>query len=191
MLYFTPILALVGGYGLLVLATQEAYPFTIVTGTSMQPTILPGSVALIDRVPFHQLEEGNIIVFTPQLALMYPCDSAPQPSLTDDASVPCFVIHRIVEIQNQGQPDEIITTKGDANPGSISLIDTNITQSMYVGKVVLQLPLLGYVTEKPYNEYAALAIFGALLGELFYDRKMPADVKRQTSDSTKNSQFRF
>jgi signal peptidase I len=180
LIYFVPIVVIIGGYGLLTVATQENFPFTIVTGTSMQPTILPGSVALIDKVPFDQLQTGNIIVFAPTLSKMFPCDTSSAPSLTSETSVPCFVIHRIVNIQSAGTGNEIITTKGDANPGSIPLIDTNISQSMYIGKVEVQFPLAGYVTEAPYNEYIALIIFGALIGELYFERKQSGE-KIQTA----------
>ena len=179
LLYFVPVLAIIAGYGLLVIASQESYPFTIVTGTSMQPTILPGSVALIDKAPFNQLKQGDIVVFQPQLAQLYSCDSSPTSSLTGEAPVPCFVIHRIVDIRYDSRGNEIITTKGDANSFSIPYIDTNISQSMYIGKVVLQFPLAGYVTETPYNEYIALIIFGALLADLFFERKQSSSAKKE------------
>ena len=183
LLYFVPVLMIIAGYGLLTVATHENYPFTIVTGTSMQPSILPGSVALIDKVPFSQLQAGNIIVFQPELAQQYPCDSSPASTLTTEVAVPCFVIHRIVNIQSDAQGNRILTTKGDNNPYSIPDIDTNISQSMYIGKVVLQFPLAGYVTEAPYNEYIALIIFGALIGELFFERKQSTNKPKAQSDS--------
>jgi len=184
-LYFVPILAIIGGYGLLTVVAQESYPFTIVTGTSMQPTILPGSVALIAKVPFNELQKGDVIVFSPQLAQLFPCDSTPTSSLTGETQVPCYVIHRIVNIQTDASGDRIITTKGDANSGSIPLIDTNISKSMYIGKVVLQFPLAGYVTEAPYNEYIALVIFGALIGELYFERRQTSKARHAgTTDSS-------
>jgi signal peptidase I len=171
----------------LTLVTQESYPFTIVTGTSMQPTILPGSVALIAKTSFNQLQNGDIIVFAPELSQMFPCDSTPSSSLVYETQVPCFVIHRIVDIEVNGSGNEIITTKGDANPSSIPFIDTNISKSMYIGKVVLQLPLAGYVTETPYNEYVALVIFGALIGELYFERKQSPGAKTRTTSETDQS----
>jgi signal peptidase I len=182
-LYFLPILAIIGGYGVLTVVTQESYPFTIVTGTSMQPTILPGSVALISKVPFNQLQKGDVIVFSPQLSYLFPCDSTPTSSLTGETSVPCFVIHRIVNIRYEENGSRVITTKGDANSGSIPLIDTNITDSMYIGKVVLQFPLAGYVTETPYNEYIAIVIFGALIGELYFERRASSKGKQASQGS--------
>ncbi|HXQ92855.1 MAG TPA: signal peptidase I [Nitrososphaerales archaeon] len=186
-LYFVPVLAIIGGYGLLTLVTQESYPFTIVTGTSMQPTILPGSVALIEKTPFNQLQTGDVIVFAPELSQMFPCDSSPSSSLIFETQVPCFVIHRIVNIEVNGSGNEVITTKGDANPSSIPLIDTNISESMYIGKVVLQLPLAGYVTETPYNEYVALVIFGALIAELYFERKQSPRAKAQRASEADQS----
>ncbi len=158
-------------------ATQESSPFTIVTGTSMQPTILPGTIALIAKVPFNQLRIGDVIVHTTQDSLLAPCDSSPARTLTGEVSNPCFVIHRIVSIQTNSAGERIVTTKGDDNEGSIPGIDTGINQSMYLGKVVLQFPLLGYLTEQPYNEIIAFFIFVALIAELLFERKQPATSK--------------
>jgi signal peptidase I len=187
LLYLVPVLLLISGYGLLIVATGESYPFTIVTGTSMQPTILPGSVALIDRVPFNDLHIGNIIVFVPQLAYLQNCQSSPGSSLTSETQTPCFVIHRIVSITFNADGNRIITTRGDNNGYSIPTIDTDINSSMYVGKVILQFPLAGYVTEAPYNEYIAAVILFALIVELFFDRKQ-SSAKRAQEMPTQSSQ---
>ncbi len=175
--YFIPIFAIIAGYGLIVVATQESSPFTIVTGTSMQPTILPGSIALIAKVPFSQLQLGDVIVHTTQDSLLAPCDSSPAQTLTGEVSNPCFVIHRIVEIQTDSSGNRIITTKGDDNSITISGIDTGINQSMYLGKVIVQFPMLGYLTEQPYNEVIALFIFIALIVELLFERRQTASDK--------------
>ena len=171
--YFIPILAIIGGYGLIVVVTQESSPFTIVTGTSMQPTILPGSIAMIAKVPFNQLQIGDVIVHTTQDSLNAPCDSSPAQTLTGEVSNPCFVIHRIVQISTDSSGNRIVTTKGDDNSIVISGIDTDINQSMYLGKVIVQFPLLGYLTEQPYNEVIALFIFIALIVELLFERRQP------------------
>ncbi|MGI0091458.1 MAG: S24 family peptidase [Nitrososphaerales archaeon] len=171
LVYLLPILAIVTGYALIIVATQETYPFTIVTGTSMEPTIMPGSIAVIDRVPFNQLKQGDVIVFVPRVALMYSCDGTPGSSLTSEAGTPCFIIHRILSIQTDPQGVKIITTKGDNNLGSIPNYDTGINSSMYIGKVVLQFPIAGYVTVSPYNEYIAFVILVILVSQLLYERK--------------------
>ncbi len=178
LVYLTPILAVLAGYTAISYATNEALPFTIVTGTSMQPTILAGSVAVIDKVPFDQLKVGDVIVFVPLLAENSTCDSGPTPSLTSEAVVPCYVIHRIVSVSNaNGQT--IITTKGDNNAGSIPYIDEDITSSMYVGKVVFEIPIAGYVTESPYNYFIALMILVLLLAEFYWERNAPKSPKIQ------------
>jgi signal peptidase I len=178
--YFIPIFAIIAGYGIIVLATQESSPFTIVTGTSMQPTILPGSIAMIAKVPFDQLKIGDVIVHTTQDSQYSPCDSSPATTLTGEVSNPCFVIHRIVSITTNGSGDRIVTTKGDDNTISIEGIDTGITKSMYLGKVILQFPLLGYLTEQPYNEIIAFFIFVALVAELLFERKQTSSAKTAT-----------
>jgi signal peptidase I len=169
--YFIPIFVIIGGYGVIVVVTQESSPFTIVTGTSMQPTILPGSIALIAKVPFNQLKLGDVIVHTTQDSLLAPCDSSPAQTLTGEVSNPCFVIHRIVQITTDSAGNRVVTTKGDDNAISIDGIDTGINSSMYLGKVIVQFPLLGYLTEQPYNEIIALFIFIALIAELLFERR--------------------
>ncbi len=169
------IVIVLGSYFALTVATGESDPFTIVTGPSMQPTILPGSIAIISKVPFDQLHVGDIIVFQPQIALLSSsCTSSSGGSLTVDAEIPCFIIHRVYNITGEGTPNMMITTKGDDNPGPLTQgYDNNITSNMYVGKVVLQLPYLGYLTVAPYNEYAAGLILLALIIDFLWDRKSP------------------
>ena len=71
LIYLLPIFAIIAGYGAIIVVTHETYPFTIVTGTSMQPSIMPGTIAVIDRIPFDQLKVGDVIVFVPQIALYF------------------------------------------------------------------------------------------------------------------------
>lgn len=168
--YLLPIIAVIGAYGLLTVVTQENPPFTIVTGTSMQPTILPGSIAMIGKIPFDQLQVGDVIVHSTQDSLLSPCDSS-SGSPTSEVSNPCFVIHRIIDIENDSSGNRMVTTKGDDNSFSIPGIDTGINQSMYLGEVILQLPVLGYLTVQPYNEIAAFVIFAALVVELLFERR--------------------
>lgn len=183
-MYLIPIFAILATYGGIIAVTRETYPFTIVTGTSMQPTILPGTVAVIDKVPFNQLKVGDIIVFVPQVALVLSCNSAPSSSLTSETQVPCYIIHRIVSITTDSQGQRIVETKGDNNLVSIPSYDTGINSSMYVGQVVLQFPLVGYATVTPYNEYLALLILVVLVAQLLYDRRSPKkEIALQPTDS--------
>jgi signal peptidase I len=164
LVYLIPIALIIIGYFALIYVTNESSPFTIVMGTSMQPTILPGSIAMLYRVPFNQLKNGDIIVFTPAIAERTQCDSQGGGSFVQEASVPCFVIHRIVKITTNRAGQEVITTKGDNNPGSYQGIDHPVLESQYVGMVVLQFPLAGYFTLQPYNYIlAGILIFFFLL----------------------------
>lgn len=182
LIYLIPIFAILAGYGVIIAVTQESYPFTIVTGTSMQPTIMPGTIAMIDRTPFNQLKVGDIIVFTPQVALDTSCNSSPSSSLTQETPIPCYIIHRIVSITTNSQGQKILTTKGDNNQYSIlDGYDNDINSSMYIGRVILQFPLLGYATVPPYNYYLAAIILFVLVAQLLYDRNMTRKEGDQTS----------
>jgi hypothetical protein len=180
-LYLVPILAIVLGYAGIIVATGESYPFTIVLGPSMQPTILPGSVAMIDKIPFNELKVNDIIVFTPELALRFSCDSGPTNSLTSETAVPCFVIHRIVQISDSPNGTRTVRTQGDNNAGSIPSIDFGINKSMYIGKVVLQFPEAGYITTSPTNEIIAVLILAVLATQLFFERSQSS--KKSSSAS--------
>ena len=174
LLYLVPIAIILLSYGAIAVATGESEPFTIVSGPSMQPTILPGSIAVITRIPFQNLQVGDIIVFQPLIALLpgSSCQSGATPTLVTDAAVPCYVIHRIVEITRNAQ-GQIVTvrTKGDDNTASIRDVDFPINASMYVGKVVLQFPIAGYITQYPYNVTIAALILFALFGEIYFERR--------------------
>ncbi len=165
-----PVILIVIGYAGLVIASGEPTPFTIVTGISMQPTLLAGSIAVLWHVPFNQLHAGEIIVFTPPESVGVKCQSSAGPSLTSESTgFPCFVIHRIVNISySNGQ--EVITTKGDNNDQSFEGIDFPVYQSQYIGVVVMQLPVAGYITQPPYNEYAGIILLALFIYELFSGR---------------------
>jgi signal peptidase I len=180
LVYLVPVVLILLSYAAIVVATNEPEPFTIVSGPSMQPTILPGSIEMISRTPFNDLKVGDVIVFTPIEALLSPeaCQSGAPPTLASDAAIPCFVIHRIVNIQRDSSGSIItVTTKGDNNPssicgpaGSIYIIDCEINSTMYVGQVMLQFPVAGYATQYPYNVTIAGLILFALALEVFFER---------------------
>jgi cytochrome b561 len=146
LIYLVPIAIIILGYFAISYATNEPSPFTIVTGTSMTPTILAGSIAMIDKVPFDQLKIGEVIVFSPPAASSGICDN---------------------------------------NSGSIPGIDFWITESMYVGMVILQLPIAGYITQPPYNEYLGVLLLALFIIELFWERKSasPPEVAKAATAS--------
>lgn len=171
--YLLPLIFLILGYVAVIATTGERDPFTIVTGTSMEPTIMPGSIAIIRDVPFNTLMVGEVIVFMPQVAESTPCDTGPpSASPVSEAATPCYVIHRIISIRTLANGSMIVTTKGDNNPTSYVGIDTNITQSMYVGMVILQFPIIGDLSFAPYNQYTALLLFTFLVAQIAFDARM-------------------
>lgn len=172
LVYLVPVLVIILSYGGIVAATGEPQPFTVVGGPSMQPTILPGSITIIANIPFNQLAKGDIIVFTPQVAEISPCNGGLSSSVMSEPAVPCYVIHRIASIQHLSDGQVVVTTKGDDNPISYPNIDTGVNQSMYLGKVVAQIPLAGYLTVQPYNIYAAILILVALIADLLLERRV-------------------
>jgi signal peptidase I len=179
LIYLIPIAIIILGYVAIIAATGEGEPFTIVSGPSMQPTIPSGSIEVIAKTPFDQLKVGDIIVFTPMEALLSPqaCQSGAPPTLASDANIPCFVIHRIHKISVNSQGQRILETKGDNNEApicdqnTIFIIDCEINQSMYVGQVVLQFPMAGYITQYPYNVTIASLIILFLIVQFYFERK--------------------
>jgi signal peptidase I len=195
LIYLIPIAIILLGYATIVVVTNESEPFTIVSGPSMQPTILSGSIELISKTPFDKLQVGDVIVFTPLEALLSPqaCQSGAPPTLVTDANIPCFVIHRIVNISTNPEGQRILTTKGDNNQfsicgpaGSFLIIDCDINQSMYVGQVILQFPIAGYVTQYPYNVSIATFILLALVGEIYLEKKQSEKTDHKPCDFTSN-----
>ncbi|MHB8567187.1 MAG: signal peptidase I [Nitrososphaerales archaeon] len=188
LIYLVPIIAIIFSYFAVIAVTGEQHPYSIVLGPSMQPTILPGAVVVLEHVPFGQLRIGDVIVFIPQVALHGCQESATGSSLITESAIPCYVSHRIVSIQNKSGRI-IITTKGDNNLISIRNIDTNISKQVYVGKIVMQFPLAGYLTVAPYSEYLAALIPLALAIEFLVDRKKSSDTFSKLRDSRENMKF--
>ena len=98
-------------------------PFYVVSSESMVPNLQVGDMVLIRNgqgFSFDDLQIDDIIVF-----------------YSDDGGGR-IIIHRIVEIS-----DDIIKTKGDANPMSYEGLDYPITEDDYFGKVIFVIPKIG------------------------------------------------
>ena len=93
----------------------------VVSG-SMEPTIYPGDYILVEKVPFDDLEEGDIITF-------YSSDS----SIMGMPNT-----HRIAEINEDGS----FVTKGDANS---SYDETAVTSDRVIGKYAGKLRFLRWL----------------------------------------------
>jgi signal peptidase I len=97
-----------------------AHPVLIASG-SMRPEMEVGDVAVIAKVPDNKLQVGDVIEFR--------------------KSETMNVVHRIVDIQEQGGK-RVFITKGDANsePDSEPVLAANV-----IGKVVFQVPKIGWI----------------------------------------------
>lgn len=93
---------------------------TVIYGSSMQPSIDVGDIAIVLEVPIDTIRKGDVIKYK-----------------TENANV----IHRIHEIFEEGNT-RIFITKGDAN---IAPDNTHISSEQVLGKVVFNLPELGWI----------------------------------------------
>jgi signal peptidase I len=123
-------------------------PFYIVASGSMIPTLNISDFVIINHnIPFSNLKVGDIIVFKSPGSLI--------PNEQHET-----IVHRIVQIST-GIEGRVITTKGDANDGSIPYIDYPLKEQNYVGKVVYVIPKLGLVTKMlspPTNYYIIIGV---------------------------------
>lgn len=131
-------------------------PFYIVASGSMIPTLNIGDFVITNHyIPFSNLKVGDIIVF-----------KSPSSLISNEQHE--TIVHRIVHLSTGIEGNRIITTKGDANDGSIPDIDYPISEQNYIGKVVYIIPKLGLVTKlisPPTNYYI---IGGVILITIIY-----------------------
>jgi len=103
---------------------------TVPTG-SMRPTIPPGSLVLMHRVPLTSLKVGDVITYT----------NLAKPGTT--------ITHRIIKTYKIGGTVPAFITKGDANPSP----DAPVVGGQVLGRAAAHLPHLGaWVSfiKKPY-----------------------------------------
>ena len=133
-------------------------PFYIVASGSMIPTLNISDFVIIDHnIPFSNLKVGDIIVFKSPGSLI--------PNEQHET-----IVHRIVHI-SAGIEGRVITTKGDANDGSIPYIDYPLREQNYVGKVIYVIPKLGLVTKMlspPTNYYIIIGVI--MITVVYYSR---------------------
>jgi len=107
-----------GIQGTMFLVLRTDSPLRAVSSNSMKPTFERGDMLVLEGVhSLNELKIGDIIVYQ---------DLSGKP-----------IVHRIVNIQ-----DNIITTKGDANPSP----DSPITFEQVKGKVLFWIPRIGYIS---------------------------------------------
>lgn len=149
-------------------------PFYVVVSGSMIPNLNIGDLLVIDHnYSYNSLKVGDIIVFnTPGV---------------NNKGQHLTIVHRVAEIitvptikRGSGGPSDqnnnnniinIIRTKGDANPGSIRLLDYPIRQQNYIGKVVYVIPKVGLVTMVIRPPINYIMIGAIVIGIVYFIRR--------------------
>jgi signal peptidase len=125
-----------------------ANPFYVVSSGSMEPVLKINDVLIVrDGGSWDDLTLGDIIVFN-------------RPEGSDRV-----IVHRIVDIDMDGDGERMVRTRGDANPASIPGTDYPIRQDDYIGKVIYVIPGIGVITKviSPPVNYIIIAIILAIL----------------------------
>jgi signal peptidase len=93
---------------------------TVVSGVSMEPTVMSGDVVITREVPAESVEVGDIIRFR---------------------RGDIYILHRVVEVRMDGGDIQFIT-QGDANFS----LDPPVSAHQLHGKVILTVPKIGWMT---------------------------------------------
>lgn len=117
------------------------YGYAVVVSGSMEPTLSRGDLVIVRQESAY--EKGNIITFI---------QAGDQRTTT----------HRIVEVE-----DGRFVTQGDAN----NLVDESIVAEQIFGKVVLTLPLIGYLIQSASTPLGLLVIIALFLLMFYLDSK--------------------
>jgi signal peptidase len=124
------LLALILGIAAVAIVVPQmtgAVPLTVLS-SSMEPTLRPGTMAVVRPIEQSQLGQiriGDIITFQP-----YPKD-------------PTLVTHRVVEIQHLSTGGYVFTTQGDAN----STVDEPVRGKQVRATLWYAMPWLGWVND--------------------------------------------
>jgi signal peptidase len=148
-----------------------ANPFYVVSSGSMEPVLKVNDILIVrDGGSWQDLTMGDIIVFN-------------RPEGEDRV-----IVHRIVDIDVDGDGERMVRTRGDANPASIPGTDYPIRQDDYIGKVIYVIPGIGIITKviSPPVNYIIIAI---ILAILFFNRlgkknRSDKDATRATADNS-------
>ena len=121
----------------------------VVLGGSMEPTIRVGSVVLTRRVDPEDIRSGEVITFRT------PASDGDDPGLSDTLTT-----HRVTAIV-QSDGELAFRTKGDGNEPEDSWL---IPARAVVGRAVLAVPYLGYLSALPKTRlgYVALILIPGL-----------------------------
>jgi signal peptidase len=129
-------------------------PFYVVASGSMIPELQVYDLLIIQaHIPIEDIQIGDIIVFD-------------RPSDHDKV-----IVHRVVSITDD-EP-RTLRTKGDNNMASIPGRDFPITDKEYKGKVIYQVPQIGYATQilkPPINYILIVIVIGFMIFREFSNR---------------------
>ena len=120
-------------------------PYVILSG-SMEPTYMTGGIIYVKTTTPEQIEVGDPITFV----------------MNDNLVI---ATHRVVDIN---EAERFFTTKGDAND---SVDGAPVRFENLVGKPILHLPYLGYISNfltNPPEKYIAWGAIGILLIMMFF-----------------------
>lgn len=130
------------------LAFDTNNPFYIVSSGSMIPTLEVNDILMVrNGGSWDDLKVGDIIVFN-------------RPDGEDRV-----IVHRVAEIDERGDGERIVRTKGDANPASIPGTDYPIREDNYIGRVVYVMQGAGIVAKviSPPVNYIIIAVILVIL----------------------------
>jgi signal peptidase I len=124
----TALLILVSAFAVVEYVTGTQ-PFYVVTDnpSSMSPAISYGDVAVIYRTSFSSLGPGSVIAFH------------------DPRGNPGIIVHGVVATLSCAGA-KCLATKGENNVTNPTTDPWNVTQSNYIGQVILVVPYVGYVS---------------------------------------------
>lgn len=113
-------------------------PLAVLTG-SMEPTYHVGSMVYVKRTALSDIEPGDAVTFY--------------------ISGNTMVTHRVIAKDDSAH---ILTTKGDANLNT----QESVSYDSVVGKVLFNIPLLGYISSWFASMTGKLIIFGMIIAVL-------------------------
>ncbi|MHA1917007.1 MAG: signal peptidase I [Candidatus Ranarchaeia archaeon] len=135
-------------------ALRSEFPIVVVTSESMVPTINVGDLALIAGVLPEDIQNGSIIVF--------------QATWRGDSAPP--VIHRVINITEDGDGKLWFTTKGDNSATNPFPDPEECPEDRVYGVSVFIIPFLGHITlwlQTGFNYYIVIFLFAVYIIMMF------------------------
>lgn len=136
--------------------------YSVVSG-SMEPEIHVGALIVVKDTDFASLKEKDVITYV--LSNGTPCT------------------HRIVRIDRGGQ---YVVTQGDAN----DVEDSPVYKDSIVGKVVVNVPVLGYImyyAQNPPGVYIVIAVAALLIALMFIPDLFKSDDDKARNNANNGS----